>query len=299
MLGFFNSYLLIDVASQTWQRVPLEDSDLEHTLGGKGLGVHLLGKHTQGTPDPLSSDNPIVFAVGPVSDSKIAGSSRWVVLTRSPLTGFLAHAYSGGRLSTPMSRTGFDAFVLQGASDKPVWLEITPDGVKFHDAGDLWGANTYDTEKTLLDSIGARVGTMVIGPAAENGVRFANIANDKWRHAGRAGAGTVLGAKKIKGITFQGDAVRPHADPARIAGYWKEMISVCRGNEGVAKYRQQGTPMMVAILNNVQAFPSRYWHQGVMDGWEDISAENMLSTMKVTRKACHRDRSGRVHRPFF
>ena len=286
MLGFFNSYLLIDVASHTWKRVPLEDSDLELTLGGKGLGLHLLDKHTQGTPDPLSGENPIVFAVGPVSDSKIAGSSRWVVLTRSPLTGFLAHAYSGGRLSTPMSRTGFDAFVVQGASEKPVWLEINPNGVKFHGADDLWGASTYDAEKAMLDSIGARVGAMVVGPAAENHVRFANIANDTWRHAGRAGTGAVLGSKKIKGITFQGDVQRPHANPDHISDYWKETVSVCRGNEGVAKYRQQGTPMMVAIMNGVQAFPSRYWHQGVMDEWEDISAENMLEKMKVTRKAC-------------
>lgn len=286
MNGFFNSYLVIDLDSQTWERQPLSDSDLARTLGGKGLGLSLLNTYTRGVPNPLSEDNPVVLAVGPASDSKIAGSSRWVVLTRSPLTGFLAHSYSGGRQSTPMSRTGFDAFVIRGASEKPVWLEISTEGVTFHDATDLWGKDTYDTQKELHERIGARVGAMVIGPAAEKGVRFANIANDKWRHAGRGGAGAVLGAKKVKGITFKGNATRPHAEPAEILNYWKEMISVCKGNEAVGNYKRMGTPMMVAVMNNAEAFPARYWHDGAMDGWEDISADYLLSHLKVTVKAC-------------
>ncbi len=290
MHGFFNSYLLIDVEGRQWERVKLVDSDLAETLGGKGLGVRLLGKHMRGQADPLSRGNPLVIAIGPAADSRIPGSSRWAAVTRSPQTGFLSHSYSGGRISTPMSRTGNDAFVMVGASDIPIWLEITPRGVEFHDAEDLWGRSTYETERILLDHMktrtGSRAGVAVIGPAAENGVRFGTISNDKWRQAGRTGAGSVMGAKKIKGIAFAGDMSRPHADPEGIRSYWKEMIQFCKGNPAVARYREEGTPMMVAVLNSAQAFPNRYWHSGLMEGWEAISADSLLSGMKVRPKAC-------------
>jgi aldehyde:ferredoxin oxidoreductase len=288
--GFFNSYLLIDVRSRRWERVTLDDSDLEETLGGKGLGIRLLRRHMQGRADPLSSGNPIVLAPGPAADGMIPGSSRWVAVTRSPQTGFLSHSYSGGRISTPMSRTGNDAFVITGASDTPVRLEITPRGVEFHDAQDLWGRSTYETERILVDRIkartGSRAGAMVIGPAAENGVRFGTISNDKWRQAGRTGAGSVMGAKKIKGIAFAGDKRRPHADGKGIRSFWKEMIEFCKGNPAVARYRKEGTPMMVEILNSAGAFPNKYWHSGLMDGWESISADSLLTGLKVRPKAC-------------
>jgi len=284
--GFFNSYLLLDLESRSWKRVHLEDSDLKKTLGGKGLGLSLHNNYSSERPDPLSAENPLVLAVGPVTDSKVPGSSRWAVITRSPQTGFLSHSYSGGRLATPMSRTGNDAFVLTGASEEPVWLEISPDGVAFHAADDLWGRSTYETERLLAQRVGSKAAAMVIGPAAENGVKFATISNDKWRQAGRTGAGAVMGAKKVKGIVFVGDRRRPHADPGGIAAYWKEMLAVCKDNPGVARYRQQGTPMMVAVMNGAQAFPNRYWHKGVMEGWEKISADRLLSSMKVSPKAC-------------
>lgn len=286
MNGFFNSFLVIDVESQSWERARLDDCDLERTLGGKGLGLFLLRKFMRGKADPLSGDNPLVLAVGPATDSLIGGSSRWVAVTRSPQTGYLSHSYSGGRISTPMSRTGHDAFVITGASEKPLWLEITLDGVNFHDARDVWGLDAYETERILTERAGSGGGGVVIGPAAENGVTFATISNDRWRHAGRTGAGSVMGSKKVKGITFQGDRARPHADPDRIRDYWKEMVALCKDNVGVARYRRQGTPMMVAVMNNSQAFPNRYWHEGVMEGWENISADYLLSHMKVTPKAC-------------
>ena len=115
MHGFFNSCLLIDVEARQWERVELVDSELAETLGGKGLGVCLLRKHMQGRPDPLSRGNALVIAIGPPADSRIPGSSRWAAVTRSPQTGFLSHSFSGGRISTPMSRTGNDAFVMVGA----------------------------------------------------------------------------------------------------------------------------------------------------------------------------------------
>jgi aldehyde:ferredoxin oxidoreductase len=284
--GFFKSCLLIDVGTRSWEQLVLDGGELHATLGGRGLGLSLLERYTQGIPDALSPENPVVLALGPTADSRIPGSSRWVVVTRSPQTGFLAHSYSGGRLSTPMSRTGHDAFVIRGVSKEPLWLDITPAGVRFRPAQDLWGLDTHQTERALLKHIGSRVGAMVIGPAAENLVRFANISNDKWRQAGRTGAGAVLGAKRVKGIAFRGDMARPHAEPDRIQAYWKTMVSLCKDNPAVERYRQQGTPMMVAVMNNAQAFPSRYWHQGVLEGWEQISAEYLLSHMKVSPKAC-------------
>jgi aldehyde:ferredoxin oxidoreductase len=284
--GFFNTCLLVDLDSQSWKRIDPAAANPAQNLGGKGLGLRLLNHFSKDVPDPLGPENPLILATGPAADSSIAGCSRWIVMTRSPQTGFLAHSYSGGRLATPMSRTGYDAFVILGRSEKQVWIEITPERVVFHDAGDLRGMDTHATEKILLKHIDARVGAMVVGPAAENGVRFANISNDKWRQAGRTGAGTVMASKNVKGIAFKGEKRRPHADPEAIRRYGREIASTFKENPAVLKYRRHGTPMMVAVMNNAQAFPSRYWRQGVLEGWEKISGDHLLCHMKVTPKAC-------------
>ena len=155
--------------------------------------------------DPLSPGNNLVIGVGPVNDSQIWGSSRYGVFTKSPLTGFLSHSYSGGKLARPISRTGYDAIVLEGRSPDPVYLEITDNEVRFHDAGQLWGLDAYATEDMVLQKTGVPgAGALVIGPAGENLVRFANITNNYWRCAGRTGVGAVMGSKNVKALVFHG-----------------------------------------------------------------------------------------------
>lgn len=290
MKGFYGRVLVADLGSRTCSVASVGDEVLVRALGGKGLGTHLLANHSLVGVDPLSPENPAIFAAGPATDTKVPGSCRYGVFTKSPQTGFYSESYSGGKLAEKLSRTGFDAVVLTGAADGPVYLEVGEDGGRFHGAEDLWGLVTYAAEDALLSRHGgpSRAGVAVIGPAGENRVPFAIIANDYWRCAGRTGAGAVLGAKKVKGVVFHGSARRPVADPDGIEALARRMFSEKKDHPATQAYRSFGTPMMVTLLNTVNAFPHRYWRQGRMPGFERISAEAMVDRCEVRPKACPR-----------
>ena len=289
MKGFFNKILRVNVRTRTFQPENVPDSVYETHLGGKGLGIHLLMKENLPGIDPFSPDNKIIFCLGPATDTKIFGSCRYGVFTKSPLTGILTESYSGGKVAEPMSRTGYDAFILEEVSSEPIWIEISDQNVVFHGAEDLWGKDTYFTEDEVLKRTNNKgAGALVIGPAGENLVRFAVIENDYWRSLGRTGAGAVMGSKKIKAIVFYGEKKRKVLHEDKMEQFAKETTERGKNDGGAQSYRRMGTPMVVSMANAVEAFPSRYWHLGTYDGWEKISAEALLERCDVRPSACLR-----------
>ncbi len=287
MNGFHNRVLHVDLKQRSFAEESIDDAIYQQFLGGKGLGTYLLLKNNKAGVDPLSPDNVLIFATGPATDTRVFGSSRYGVFTKSPLTGFYCESYSGGNVAEPLSRTGYDAIIMKGASDKPVYLEITNGQVIFHDAQHLWGKDTYQTEDSIREAVGRKnAGIVVIGPAGENLVRFAVIENNYWRSAGRNGSGAVLGSKKVKGIVFYGDVRRSVANPDMIKSLWEDTGGKAKTDQGVAAYKKLGTPMMVAIMNKVGAFPTKYWSSGTYDKWENISADALLSQNKVKSTNC-------------
>jgi aldehyde:ferredoxin oxidoreductase len=290
MEGFFNKILLIDLTGRTWRDEPIADEVYHDHLGGKGLATHLLLRDNPPRVDPLAPENRLIFAVGPATDIKAHGSARYGVFTKSPLTGLYTESYSGGTVADQISRTGYDAVVLHGASPEPVMLEISDRGVVFHHAHDLWGKDVFETEELALKKVNApSAAASVIGPGGENMVRFAIIANNKWRCAGRTGAGAVMGSKKVKAIVFHGEMRREPADPELLASHWKNMIEKSRDNAGVAAYKKYGTTLMVKLTNEAGAFPTRYWNAGTRADWkEEISGDALLKKCRVRANACPR-----------
>ena len=287
MKGFFNKLLRINLKNKRYSVEEIPDSVLENTLGGKGLGTYLLLENNQKGVDPLSPENNFIISLGPVSGTTIPGSSRYGIFTKSPLTGIFSESYSGGHAAEPMSRTGYDAFILEEASENPVYLEITEEEVVFHDAAHIWGKGTYDTEDIIKKEVGAsKVAVLTIGPAGENLIPFAVVENDYWRSAGRTGVGAVLGSKKVKGLAFHGTRKREVANPELLEKFVKKIRDKGKADAGARVYRTLGTPMLVSINNSVQAFPSRYWHLGTFDGSEELSAEKMNEQLKTSPKAC-------------
>jgi len=222
--------------------------------------------------------------------STLWGSCRYGVYTKSPLTGFFAESYSGGRTPDAVDATGFDAIVIQGRCDEPAVLTVHPEGVAFHAAGELWGQESFGAEAAIKDQFAMEAyrkkGALVIGPASENLVRFGCIKNDTWRSAGRTGAGTVMGSKKIKGILFTGNRKRPQADEAAVKEFSKNFMAEFKDHAAANAYRTLGTPMLVKMTNTAGAFPNRYWTKGTMDNWENISAEALVEKMDPTPHAC-------------
>ncbi len=292
MHGFYGRTLTVDLNQKTFGIEPVESQMLKTFLGGKGLATRLLLDHNPPNVDPLSPDNRLIFTTGPVSGSTVWGSCRYGVFTKSPLTGLYSESYSGGKTPEAIDSTGFDAIVITGRSSQPVVLAIDPTGVKFHDAEDVWGKDTFEAEDTVIERFSdsnskfKKVGAVVIGPAAENLVRFSVIENDYWRSAGRTGAGAVMGSKRLKGLVFQGNQKRPIHDPRAIKKFSKEIAAASKNNPAATAYKRMGTPMMVKIVNQANAFPTRYWSKGYCDHWENISADALHERCRVTPKAC-------------
>ncbi|SFM78421.1 aldehyde ferredoxin oxidoreductase family protein [Thermodesulforhabdus norvegica] len=286
--GFFGKLLSVDLSSGSWFTEPLESRVFENYLGGKGLATYLLLKRNPEGVDPLSPDNLIIIALGPFSDSPLQGSCRHGIFSKSPLTRFYAESYSGGRAADVISRAGFDALCISGASNNPVWLWITDEGVRFNDATDLWGLDTFETERRIKEIIGDDAAVLSIGPAGENLVLFAVVENDRWRSAGRTGMGALLGSKKIKALAFSGKRRRPFYDYDGLAEYAKKSIKDWKDHPAAQAYRNYGTPMMVALLNSVNGFPTRYWRKGFFDRWQHISAELLKDHLGARPRACRK-----------
>lgn len=287
MKGFFNRILKIDLNGRRFSEEEISDEIFQNFLGGKGLATHLLLKRNPKGVDPFSPDNLLIFAVGCATDAKVHGSSRYGVFTKSPLTGIYSESYAGGKVAQPLSRTGYDAVILEGSSDKPVYLEISPGTVKFHDASRLWGKGTYETEDSVLEATGIKgAAAVVIGPGGENLVRFSVIENDYWRSCGRTGSGAVMGSKKVKALVFHGDKKRTTAKPEVLDALWKKTAKRAKTDTAVAAYRKLGTPMMVKINNNAGCFPTKYWTRGTYDKWENISADTLIRDYGARPRAC-------------
>ena len=287
MKGFFNRLVIINVTDQTIDVQKIDDQTLKMYMGDKGMGTHLLLKHNPPGVDPFSPDNHFIIGSGPVTDSMIYGSCRYGIFSKSPLTGFYGESYSGGKIAVPISRTGYDFIILKGSSQKPVWLEISDKAILFHDAEELWGKGTYETEDSVKELCGQKgCGAMVIGPAGENLVRFAVVENDYWRSAGRTGMGAVLGSKKIKALVFHGTQQRTFHDPDQIRQYSKNILAEFKDHPATNVYRTQGTPVMVAGLNNAGAFPTKYWSKGTCEHWEKINAQSMQKKLNAKPRSC-------------
>ena len=290
MKGFFNQLLRINLSNQKSTVEPIPEPILRSYLGGKGLGSYLLLKENPPHIDPFSPQNRLIITLGPLADTPFYGSSRYAVFTKSPQTGIYSESYSGGKITLSLSRTGYDAIIIEGKSNHPIFLEISDKKVVFHPASggtsDLWGKETYEAEEAILKKVGKNSGALVIGPAGENLVKFAVIESERWRSLGRAGIGAVMGSKKLKGIAFHGKKRRKLADPASLKRLALEFKDRVKDNQIVHIYKKYGTPMLVSIMNTIGAFPTQYWSKGTVEGWEGISAESLIERCNVVSSAC-------------
>lgn len=287
MKGFYGRLLRIDLNAKEWKEEKIEDRVFEKYLGGKGLGTYLLLTNVEPGTDPLSPENKLIFTVGPAAGTIIPGSSRYSVFSKSPQTGGCGESYSGGRVAPAIKATGYDAVIIEGKSDRPVYLEISDRGVVFRDARHLWGKETYAAEDEVLKETGVSgAQAVVIGPAGENLVRFACLENNYWRSAGRTGMGAVMGSKNVKALIFHGSARCEYAEPERLKSYGKELIKSFKDKPIAKAMRNLGTPGIVSLLNKMGTFPTRYWSAGSAPGWENICGEALRENYDVKPRAC-------------
>lgn len=170
--------------------------------------------------DPLSPENVLIFTNGPLTGTGYQTSNRFSVTTKSPLTGTILDANSGGFWGMQFKKAGYDVMIVRGKSETPVWIEIKYDVITFHEASELWGMRVFDLTKKLGQNNNRR-NVLCIGPAGENLSRIAAIMNDRERALARGGPNAVMGSKNLKAIVMEGrDRPACHgAERKRIYGF--------------------------------------------------------------------------------
>jgi len=285
MYGYAGRILEVDLKRRSINVLTLKESITRKLIGGRGLGTYLLLKMLPAGIDPLSGENVIVVASGPLNNTRIPMASKLGFFFKSPLTGGYGESYVGGGIPRYPKASGYDAVIIKGSSQKPTYILISEDGVEFVDASELWGLTTIETDDILRRECGAGAGIACIGPAGENMVRFACICVDKWRQAGRCGGGAVMGAKKLKAIVMVGKNETPVKSEEALGEMLSVIMDKIKNSRGVKHMRKYGTSSMAALANEMGFFPTMYWRYGRLDGWEGIGPEAVRSIL-VSPKAC-------------
>lgn len=272
--------------------VKAEALDLEMAekfIGGRGLGTKILYDEGIAAVEPLSADNKLAYMTGALTGAAVPTGGRYMVITKSPLTGMIASSNSGGVWGARLKYAGWDGIIVEGAAASPVRIHIRDDKAEILSADDLWGKTSEETEKTLQE-IYPKASVLNIGPAGETGSLLACIINDTDRAAGRSGVGAVMGSKKLKAITVEASAnkTEPH-DAAALQEANRDALAKIKENGvtsgGLPAY---GTAVLVNIINNVGCYPTKNWQLSYEPDADKTSGETLANTLLVKNGYCHR-----------
>lgn len=258
-------------------------------IGGRGLGTKIIYDEGIATVDPLSEQNKLVYIPGPMTGTSSPTAGRYMVVTKSPLNNFIASSNSGGVWGAKLKYAGWDALIVEGKSDKPVYINIEDEKIEILPADQYMGKLSEEVDD-LLKEVYPKCSVLNIGPAGENLSLMAAIMNDKHRAAGRSGVGAVMGSKNLKAITVT--ATKTVIEP-NDADKLKEATKAC-----LAKIKENGvtsgglpsfgTAVLVNIINNTGSLPTRNWQESYYDKADDISGETLKDNHLVKQGFCHR-----------
>ncbi|MGQ4832530.1 MAG: aldehyde ferredoxin oxidoreductase family protein [Candidatus Asgardarchaeia archaeon] len=288
MFGWTGKSAYIDLSTNKIKVIDTDSTLVKNYLGGSGVGIKLLFDRAPPKIPPFSPMNPLIFATGPLTASRVFGTGRHSVITKSPLTGFVGDATSGGFFGAYMKKAGFDYIFIIGVSNSPIYLQLHDGKVKIHDASDFWGLTTKETIKELKKEYGNKSGVAAIGPAGENKVLFATVMNDEINAAGRTGVGAVMGSKNLKAIVATGDFEVKEAkskeldeimDKIKARMTWSPMLG--------RSLKEFGTSALVNLINESGIMPTKNFEYGSFEYAENISGESLKDTILVSRRSCY------------
>lgn len=283
--GYHGRYLMVHLSDKSWEIKELPDRLASGYLGGRGMGTKLLFDLQEGGVDPLSPRNHLIVFTGPISGTNTPGSSRINFITKSPLSYAVNTASMGGSFPNAFKKTGFDGLVIDGKAQDKVWIEVTPDGVSFHSASDLWGLKTSQTEKAVKEKAGNQCRVACIGPAGEKQVLYAAVVSET-RTASRGGVGAVMGSKNLKAIAVSGTIRAPIADQKAMAEVIQKIRDDQKENPSLVGMQMNGTAGLISVVNAMGGLPTRNFQTGVFEAAEEIAGSAITEKNRIKGLAC-------------
>jgi len=294
-MGWTGKILRIDLTNRKVTSEPLNKDWAQKYIGQRGLASKYLVEEVDPKCDPLGPDNKLIFATGPLTGTSASTGGRYSVITKGALTNAIACSNSGGYWGPELKFAGWDMVILEGQASSPVYITIFDDKVELHDAGEIWGKSVWHADEWLKTRHqDPMLHVAAIGIAGEKQVLFAGIVNDLHRAAGRSGVGAVMGSKNVKAIAVRGTGGVKVRDGKTFMKATNDAKKVLQQNavtgQGLPTY---GTQVLMNVINEAGAMPTRNSREVQFEGAHDISAEAMATPRKsdgkanlVTNQAC-------------
>ena len=257
MYGWTGNILRINLTNRTHKVEHFDEDFARKWVGGRGFALKILWDELKPGIDPLGPENKLIVTVGPIAGIPAPNTGKTVVAAKSPLTGGYGDGNLGTRVTEQMRKAGYDIIIIEGKSERPVYLYIEDDKIEYLSAEEIWGKGTYDTQNWLYKKYGKGAGVLSIGQGGENLNLYAMIRSLEGRAGGRPGIGAVMGSKKLKAIVIKGSKPIPVADPEGMKKLGLEDLRKVGEIDKKTGWSIQGTTGVLAWCNEVAALPVR------------------------------------------
>ncbi len=269
MAGHTNRFLRINLSTGEIGAESVAEQVIMDFIGGRGLGIHYLYQELAPNIDPLGEHNKLILLNGVLAGTSAQSVSRWMVCTKSPLTGALARSVAGADFGAWLKFAGYDFIIVEGKAEKPVYIHLTRDGCQIHNASELWGKNTKETQDWLSQCHGRNTRVACIGPAGEKLVRYSAIVTGR-RTCARCGTGTVMGSKNLKAIAITTQRNLQLHDPEGFKQLAKEQLELMRASKAYQHHKEMGTTSTQDVTNNMGIYPVRNFRYGRQIEYEKV-----------------------------
>jgi aldehyde:ferredoxin oxidoreductase len=278
--GYTGKIGRIDLSSRTVEEQALEEHVARTFIGGSGLGAKFLFDETDEHTEPFGENNRLIFSTGPLTGSVLFNSNRFEAVTKSPLTGIFAESSGGGYWGATLKRAGYDALIITGKTDEPVYIVVQDGKITIKDGGELWGKDCFAATEMLKEQEGTDAKVAVIGPAGERLSRIACIVTDGYhgRALGRCGIGSVMGSKQLKAVVVKGTGTVQVAERTVLQNINKKMVPLIK--ENMKAVTDAGTSSGLEDSEELGNLPIRNWYQG---SWKEGAIKTTGTTLAKTR----------------
>jgi aldehyde:ferredoxin oxidoreductase len=287
MFGYNGKILRIDLKTGSYKVERLDLEMAKKFIGGRGLGTKIMMDEVDPKVDALSPENKLLVVTGPMTGTPVATGGRYMVVTKSPLSGTIASSNSGGKWGAELKFAGYDVIIFENRAENPVYVNIEDDKVEILPADELWGTVVSKTTKMLEEKHAKGCKVMAIGPGGENLSKIAAIMNDEDRAAGRSGVGAVMGSKNLKAVVVKGSKKMMVPDRDKLKDFRKAQLAKIKENgltgEGLPAY---GTAILVNVMNELGSFPTDNFQKAQFDEADEISGETLAEKHLIKNTAC-------------